>query len=307
MKPAVSVLMPVYNAECYIGEAVESILAQTFADFELIIIDDGSTDGSLAILERLAALDGRIRLVSRENRGLVATLNELLGMARGDLIARMDADDAAIPERFAWQVEFLRDRPEVVCVGGYQRWIDPDGRDLHIYTCPLEDAEIQDRMLLGHCEINHPSVMMRREVALAVGGYRAEMEQLEDLDLWLRMGERGRLANLDRVVTRYRIHEGAKSEKYQDRHAEFIKKISDEACDRRGIPRRYVPAPPFRPIGRASKHAAWIGYGWLGFNRGDRTMARFYGLKAVGLMPWRPDGWRLLACSLVKKPAGRAT
>ena len=305
--PFISVLMPVYNAKRYVAEAVRSILAQTFADFELIIIDDGSTDGSRAILEDLAAGDSRIRLVSRENRGLVATLNELMGMARADLVARMDADDVAIPERFEWQVEFLRDHPEVVCLGGFQHHIDSEGRYLYLYTCPLGDPEIQDQMLLGHCEINHPSVMMRREVALAVGGYRAEMEHLEDLDLWLRMGERGQLANLDRVITRYRVHEKSKSEQFQREHAGFIRRISDEACDRRGIPRRHVPLPPFRPMGCASKHAEWVGYGWLGFNRGDRTLARVYGLKAVRLMPWRTNGWRLLACALVKKPVGRAT
>ena len=106
--PLVSVCMPVYNATRYLAEAVESILGQTFRDFEFLITDDGSTDRSLAILKRYAAQDARIRLWSRPNAGYVVRLNEMLHQARGDLIARMDADDVALPERFARQVEFLR-------------------------------------------------------------------------------------------------------------------------------------------------------------------------------------------------------
>src|SRR6476661_6105481 len=128
MTPPVSVLMPVYNAGRYVAEAVESILGQTYADFEFLIVDDGSTDRSRAILERYAARDPRIRLVSRPNTGYAAALNELLGLARGELVARMDADDVALPERLLRQVNYLRAHPEVVCVGTAVHLIDGGGR-----------------------------------------------------------------------------------------------------------------------------------------------------------------------------------
>src|ERR1700726_1508117 len=115
--PTISVLMPVYNAERYVAEAVESILSQTFADFEFIIIDDGSKDRSLAILEEYAARDPRIRLVSRPNTGIVKALNQGLALASGELVARMDADDIAMPERLAKQRDYLADHPECVMVG----------------------------------------------------------------------------------------------------------------------------------------------------------------------------------------------
>jgi glycosyltransferase involved in cell wall biosynthesis len=123
-EPAISVLMPVYNTERYVAEAVESILAQTFRNFEFLIIDDGSTDRSLSILKRYAERDPRIYLVSRPNTGYVIALNEMLAMARGEFIARIDADDIALPERFEVQVAYLREHPEVVCLGSKVQFID---------------------------------------------------------------------------------------------------------------------------------------------------------------------------------------
>jgi Glycosyltransferase like family 2 len=135
----------------------------------------------------------------------------MLQQAQGDLIARMDADDIALLERFARQVEFLRNHPKVDVVGGAQEHIDSKGYHLTVSREPKEHDEMQERALSGVCPINHPSVMMRRKAVLAVGGYRVEMMPAEDLDLWLRMGERGRLANLPDVITRYRLHDSSVS------------------------------------------------------------------------------------------------
>src|SRR3954468_5693657 len=117
MAPTVSVLLAVYNARRYLRQAIDSILAQTFTDFEFIIIDDGSTDDTLAILREYEKRDGRIRLISRPNKGLTTTLNEGLALARGEFLARMDGDDVALPTRFEKQVTYLRDHPECVLVG----------------------------------------------------------------------------------------------------------------------------------------------------------------------------------------------
>ena len=301
---AVSVLMPVYNAERYVAEAVESILAQTFRDFEFIIVDDGSTDNSLAILRHYAEQDDRIRLVSRENKGLVVSLNEMIGLARGDLIARMDADDVALLERFALQVAYLNSHPEVICLGGRIREIDDRGRILADFPPIQGDSVIQENLLKGCNSFTHASVMMRRDPLLAVGGYRASMILAEDLDLWLRLGEVGRLENLPQVVVHYRVHRESVSSRHAARQLEVTKTASDEACDRRGLPRCYQPFDSHRPVeGRVSRHEFALKYGWWSFCRGDRLMAFQFGLQSIWWVPWRTTGWRLVVCALLKTTA----
>ena len=298
--PLISVCMPVYNAKRYLKEAVESILNQTFKDFEFLIIDDGSTDRSLAILKRYAAQDRRIRLSSEPNAGYVVRLNEMLHQARGELIARMDADDVALPERFARQVEFLRSHPEVDVLGGARENIDSKGRLLSVVRNVEGHDDIQAQAMNGFCPISHPSVMMRRKAVLAVGGYRVEMMPAEDVDLWLRMGERGRLANLPDVITRYRLLESSVSASLHFRQLSHIQVAVDGACDRRGIPRRKLKIEPWRPLDRGSKHHFTISHGWAAFHRGDRPVAVHFGLRAVSLMPWRRQSWLLLACAILK-------
>ncbi|MEW4571273.1 glycosyltransferase [Tautonia sp. JC769] len=304
--PAVSVLMPAYNAERYIEEAAESILAQTFTDFEFLIIDDGSTDGTRSILERIAARDSRVRLVSRPNAGYVVSLNEMIGMARAPLLARMDADDVAFPGRFEQQVAFLNEHPEVVAVGGMVDFIDYRGRLIAPGGHPaMSHEELQDAALSGKCPLNHPSVMMRSEEVRAVGGYRPEMEPAEDMDLWLRLGERGQVVNLPVTVTRYRLHDKSVSAVRQSRQLDRFRAASLEACARRGIAPRFESSAPWRPTDRVARGKFNLWCGWGGFNRGDRLMAIEYGLRAVGLIPFTTMSWRLLACALLKPPKPR--
>src|SRR5215204_6221112 len=125
--PTVSVIMPAYNAKRYVAQTIRSVLAQTFGDFEFIIVDDGSTDGTLPILQRVANEDARLVVISRPNTGIVAALNDGIAKARGEFLARMDADDVCLPERFAKQVLYLREHPECVGVGTFVETIDPYG------------------------------------------------------------------------------------------------------------------------------------------------------------------------------------
>jgi glycosyltransferase involved in cell wall biosynthesis len=293
--PSVSVLMPVYNAEPYLAEAVESILGQTFADFEFLIVNDGSTDRSRTILERYAARDGRIRLSSRPNTGHTVALNELLDLASGELLARMDADDVALPQRLARQVDYLREHRDVVCVGTAVHFIDEAGRFLRNGHPAMDHEAIQRRALAGDCPLNHPSIMMRRAAVLAVGGYRPEFQPAEDLDLWLRLGEVGRLTNLPEVLMKYRQHERSFSEKHQRLQLERSAAAVLAACQRRGIPQREIVVAPWRPTGRRSRMQTYIGYGRRGLERSDYRMALHYALRAVAQAPWEPGGWRLLA------------
>jgi glycosyltransferase involved in cell wall biosynthesis len=294
MTPTVSVLMPVYNAEPYLAQALESVLAQTFTDFEFLIVDDGSTDRSRETLARHARRDPRIQLISRPNTGYTVALNELLALARGDLVARMDADDVALPHRFARQVAYLREHADVVCVGTAVQFIDESGQPLREGHPGMDHDAIQQRALAGDCVLNHPSVMMRRSAVLAVGGYRPEFEPAEDLDLWLRLGEKGRLVNLPEILMQYRQHPRSFSEQYQPRQlARSVAAVAD-ARRRRGLPPQEIDVPAWRPVDRYSRMRTYAGYGDLGVDRGDYAMALRYAGRAIGQVPWHAAGWKVL-------------
>lgn len=202
---AVSVVMPVFNAERFLCEAVESILAQSFEEFELIAIDDGSTDASAGILNQYARADRRLRVIRRAHEALPATLNFGCALAEGKYIARMDADDIALPARFQRQMEFLEVHPRVAILGTQLERIREDGTPIDVTNVPLEPGEIAGNMQ-KFCCMHHPTVMMRAEALHALGGYREAFLAAEDHDLWLRAAERFELANLPDILLRYRIH-----------------------------------------------------------------------------------------------------
>jgi hypothetical protein len=204
--PALSVILPVYNAEAFVREAVESILAQTFRDFELIVINDGSTDRSGAILHELAACDSRLVLIDRPNQGLVLTLNEGIQRARALFIARMDADDIAVPERFGLQLARMAADPTLGVLGSFIRIIDKTGHILRLGNYPVT-PEASALFLDKGSPLAHPSVMMRKDVLIKAGGYRPVFSHCEDYDLWLRVSELGYgIANLPQPLLKYRVH-----------------------------------------------------------------------------------------------------
>lgn len=203
VKPHVSVLMPVFNTAAYLGEALSSVLTQTFADLELIAVDDGSKDGSTEILKAFAARESRMRLVIRENRGVIATRNELLAAARADFIAWMDSDDVSLPHRIERQLETFRADPSLVCVGAAVQCTDPDGNLLNIERYPATHQGILTEQDRG-TGVRFATTMMRREVVIRVGGFREPFRIGEDFDLLLRLSENGRMANLPDILYLYR-------------------------------------------------------------------------------------------------------
>ena len=205
--PAISVILPVYNAETYVREAVESILAQTFTDFECIIINDGSTDDSGAILRELAARDTRIVLIERPNGGLVSALNDGIESARAEFIARMDADDMAMPERFALQHARMVQEPELAVLGSFIRVMDKAGNIIRLGEYSLTPKAVAHQLEKEGCPVAHPAVMMRRDAVLKAGGYRKAFCHAEDYDLWLRISDLGHaIANLPQPLLNYREH-----------------------------------------------------------------------------------------------------
>ncbi len=297
--PVVSVLMPVYNAERYVAEAVESILTQTFTDFEFLIVDDGSSDGTPEVLRRYEKSDSRVRLTIRTNLGLVPTLNEMLGAARGEFIARMDADDVALPHRLNDQFVFLRQHPEVVCVGGSYVRIDEKGRRVMTISFKQDHESMEEQALSGICPVAHPTVMMRRDSVLAVGGYDDRWYYAEDLDLWLRLGERGRLANLQDVILKYRVHEKSRTWEDVERQAACMTNIVEEAYNRRGLDRQIRIRPLKAPgHGRLARHEYASMCSYWSLREGERRTSLEYAARAISLAPWRPEGWKRLARSL---------
>ncbi|EMG38428.1 glycosyl transferase [Desulfocurvibacter africanus PCS] len=201
MSTSITVLLPAYNAQAYVAESVTSILAQTHADFELLIIDDGSTDDTGKILQQLARQDNRIRLVQRENRGLIATLNEGLHLAAAPLVARMDADDRALPNRLTIQKRYMDEYPKLAVCGSAVRVLETG----QVWYAPQGEA-LAPRSLFAN-PMFHPTVMARRDILLSVGGYRTDMPCAEDYELWTRLLEGGhRLDNLTDVLLEYRAH-----------------------------------------------------------------------------------------------------
>ncbi|MHB9035612.1 MAG: glycosyltransferase family 2 protein [Armatimonadota bacterium] len=210
--PMVSVVMPVYNTAQYLPEAVDSILGQTLNNFEFLIIDDGSTDGSGEILDRCQESDNRIRVFHQENAGLAVSLNVGLRAAKGKYIARMDSDDISFPQRLAKQTAFMDAHPEVgVCGTAFKQFGDSSGESWTM----TDPEEIRSRLLFWPC-LGHPTVMMRRELIVEKDlYYNADFKQAEDHELWLRFSAYCKLTNLPEVLLLYRTQEKQATNKFR--------------------------------------------------------------------------------------------
>lgn len=196
--------MSVYNNARYIAASIESILSQTFGDFEFLIVDDGSTDGSSDIIQKFARLDRRIHVIRQPNRGLVPSLNLLIEMARAPLLARMDGDDISLPKRFERQLEFLEANPDYGVVGTSTYDVNEDGRLAEHHDRYPFDHEGFVQELERWSPLCHSSVMMRRDIVRAHGGYRQAYRHCEDYDLWLRLSLHTRLCSIPEQLLQYR-------------------------------------------------------------------------------------------------------
>ncbi len=212
--PRVTVLMAVRDGALHLDEAVRSVIGQSYADWEFVIVDDGSTDDTPAILDRYRRADARVRVLAQPPQGLAESLNRGLRIARGAYVARMDADDVSSRERLAVQVASMDAHPEVGVCGS---WIETFGLGPPaIRRYPLDDASIRS-WLLFESVLAHPSVMIRRDVLERHGlAYDRAMPHAEDYDLWVRAARVTKLANLPQVLLRYREHAQQVVRKHDD-------------------------------------------------------------------------------------------
>jgi glycosyltransferase involved in cell wall biosynthesis len=301
VSPPVTVLMPAYNAERYLGEAIDSILAQTLTEFEFLILDDGSTDQTPTILREYAQRDSRIRVLTLRHAGYTAALNAGITYSRGNLIARMDADDRALPDRLEQQVAYLREHPQCVALGGQVLVIDPDGRPICPIAVPLEHDEIDRWHLAGVSGIMfHPACTIRKDVLLAVGQYRLAYEPAEDFDLLLRLAEVGRLANVPMRVLEYRVHPRSTGHTRAAEQTQQLLAALKDAYTRRGLPSetaRLPDLPPRRSV--ADFHREWA---LVAARNGYRATARKHARSAFALEPSERETWRALAHSILPRP-----
>jgi len=236
--PIISVVMPVFNGQRYLHDSIKSILDQTFTDFELIIIDDGSEDNSSVLVENFM-YDKRVRLYKQDNIGLAATLNRGIRLSRGSIIARQDQDDISLPNRFTKQYDYLMKNPEVGMVGTWSKIINENGSVIGFHRHPTDNKEI-NYFLMRDNPFVHSSVMIRKSLLETIGGYSEDksMQPPEDYELWTRMVKYSKLANLPEALVIYRAtHEGMSrkpNEVFQERKI----KIS-ETYLRRILPNTY--------------------------------------------------------------------
>ena len=254
--PNVSVVMSVFNGERFVRQAVDSILAQTLTSFEFVVVDDGSTDTTAEILESYS--DPRLRLITQERTGLIASLNRAIDGASGEYIARMDADDISLPQRLELQLERLEGNPGVALLGTQVEEIDEAGDTIRRHHYPTDSAAVAKALLRGATAICHGAVIFRRACFERVGGYRQPFEHAEDYDLWLRMTESYDVENLPQVLYRKRLSLSSVSFANffaQQRGAGYA--LECARCRRAGLPEPDRPSSPPHPSPQETADYYW--------------------------------------------------
>jgi glycosyltransferase involved in cell wall biosynthesis len=286
---------------------LQSVRTQSFVDFELVVVNDGSTDDCSKILAGFAADESRARLIERPNRGLIETRNELLREARGEFIAWMDSDDLSHPERLGRQVAAFDGDSALVCVGSDVQLVDPEGLPLAIEHYPQDDVSIRAEQARGW-GMRFGSTMQRRSIALAAGGFRQPFLMGEDLDFLLRVAELGEVANLPDILYVYRQHlfntctaMGLNWPEYSAIILELADERREQGSDK--LQRGEQIALPEIKEGDARKLMPLVLLDWArgAKSAGDRVRAFRYTLTSLALSPFQRAGWRQLAKLLLLK------
>jgi glycosyltransferase involved in cell wall biosynthesis len=297
--PILSVLMPAYNAGAYIQEAIDSVLAQSFTNFELLVFNDGSTDNTLSVLKQYT--DPRLKIFNQENMGLVNTLNKGLSLAKGKYVARFDADDICLPNRFQIELDFLESNPDYILVSGDVEYMDNVGDFIFNYKCALyEDAEIRSSGM-KECPFIHSAIMYVRQMVLDAGGYNPLAINFEDHLLWKNLLPFGKMKNLKVNLIKVRFNAASVTVDAKWRGEEFneIKQRSIQ-CGKVSVEdgiriKEILAAQNFTTFKEAA-YFTMIGKKYL-WNNYNPKKARYNLKKAIGRMPWRKEPYMLFVLS----------
>lgn len=292
--PTVSVLLPVYNGERFLAEAIESILTQTYSDFELIVVDDGSEDGTAEIIREYAGRDERIRCFQlTENQGQASALNLGLAEARGEYVAKMDSDDISLPRRLAIQMEFLQSNPEIGVVGAQRMQVDEKLQPLRDIDFPLRHAHIVMNLFFGAWSIGGGEAVFRRQVLTALGGFDVDFI-LGDWELYCRMVERARFANVPERLYWARRHEDNVTASRHLRRSEESREIRKRWCE------RLWSEPPGARLERLDRFYAGEKFSWTERRKLRRDLKQLLdALIATNCL--EEDDLRLLAPDLARR------
>jgi glycosyltransferase involved in cell wall biosynthesis len=312
--PLATIVMPLRNAEPYVAAALASVLAETAADLEVVVVDDGSSDGSRARVDAVA--DRRLRVIDGPRRGIAACMNAGLEAARGDIVLRCDADDLYPPGRIRRQVEWLGSHPGHIAVCGSFSTLDPRGQvvaDL-MPECGTEPADIREEMLGGRTRTTLCAFALRAEAARAVGGFREFFETASDLDFQLRLAEQGQIRYLPENTYFYRLHgESITHSQHRERRL-FFEATARAFCRQRrdsgrdDLDRGTPPVPPEpprqaeSPPGAAGEHiqGMLLGEAWRQHALGHRRRAALLGYRALLARPLSLGAWKSCAALLLK-------
>jgi glycosyltransferase involved in cell wall biosynthesis len=312
MPISVSVVMSVYNDQTLVSRAIESILNQTFTDFELIIIDDGSSDNSVIEIKKFD--DARIRFFQQPNLGLAKSLNFGIEVGLGKYIARQDSDDYSMSFRLAKQVDFLEINPEFGLIGCNVTLCDEEGQTIASTNYPTDNSTLQWMLLDNRSSnpINHGTAMFHRELAINVGGYREEFKQSQDLDLWLRMAEKKQVANLPECAYVWQLRR--KSVTMQSWHNQRDFGYLARLCARHRRSGRLEPKLSLmtmrrpvssnlslfiRPMNAKTEYEFRIAL--ILFNNDQSEKARPFLLKVLHQNPFHGYAWLLLGLSVIPR------
>jgi glycosyltransferase involved in cell wall biosynthesis len=298
-RPKISVLMPAYNAAAYIREAISSVLAQTFRDFELLVINDGSTDNTESIVQSFN--DPRVVLINKDHEGIAAALNIGLKLAQSSYIARFDADDICQPQRLEKQFNFLEDHPDYVLVGSDAEYILENGDFLFSFQCIAHSNDEVQQNLYVYCPFIHSAVMYRTEEVIKVGGYNVQAHTFEDYLLWTALAKAGKMQNLREPLIKVRINASSVTidEKWR---GDRFRQLKRQATTRGSITEEestellaIIKRQDVRKIKEGAYHAL-CGKKFLA-NNYQPVKARIHVLKAISIKPLRMDNYLLYAVS----------
>ncbi|MDO6430696.1 glycosyltransferase [Flavitalea sp. BT771] len=303
MDPKVTILMPACNAGKYIADAIWSVLEQTYADFELLIVDDGSVDDTVKVVRQFG--DRRIRLLSKEKEGISAALNAGLQIARGKYIARFDADDICLPQRLERQVLFLDGHPAYLVIGSDAEYISENGEHLFHFRCAGHTHREIIGNLYRNCPFIHSAVMYRKDPIVRMGGYSRYAHNFEDYLLWVQLLKTGKCCNLPEPLMKVRINPSSVTidEKWRGRRFRQLK----QTILQRGIITReegdelwsIIQRQDNRKIKEGAYHAL-CGKKLLADNYRP-ARARWHVTKAIHANPFRFDNYVLLSVSFLPR------